>query len=1059
MAAAADGLGGARYTGSMADPWPGGPQPRGPIAPDDTTFRLFVDSVQDYAIFMLDPDGRVVSWNRGAERIKGYREDEIVGQHFSRFYPPEAVARGWPEHELAVARREGRFEDEGWRVRKDGSQFWANVVITAVRDADGRLRGFAKVTRDMTDRKRAERQAAELAREQAAHAEAQRANERLQAVVEVSRALGEAGLSFDTVAATIARRLAELLGDGCVIRVVREGSAVPVASFHTDPEAARLWGQILTPLPLDADNVITQAIRARTSVQQSGPQLAAITVRDFPAYERFTRRFPPTAILVAPMIVPGGETVGTLSLIRTSGGDKPYSDEDRLVVEALAFRSALALTHASLYAEARAAYAEARDAHQQLRLTFAAMAEGVLVQDSQGHIVMANDAAARLCGYPSAADLLAAPVGEVVRRFEVFGEDGQPLPLETLPARRALGGEQHAEALMRWRPKGTTMDRWSISKATPVRDAEGQVRYAISVIEDITDRRRAFERLQFLSEAGEILSSSLAYERTLASMAQLAVPRIADWCTVDICDEKGVRRLAVAHVDPTKVVWAEELNRRYPVDLQAPRGIGAVLRTGQPELIGEIPDDMLAASTRDPDQLRILQELGLRSYICVPLSANGRTIGALTLLATDESGRRYDEHDLTMATLLGRRAGLAVENARLYTDTHRALEEVTTISRTKDEFLATLSHELRTPLNAIVGWVHLLMSGNLSAEQSQKAIATIARNAKLQAQLIGDMVDVSRIVSGKVRLDVRPIDPVAVIQSALDTVAPAAAARNIRVEAVLNPDAGPISGDAERLQQVVWNLLSNAIKFTPKGGHVQVRLEAVNSHVEIIVEDNGPGIPADFLPHVFERFRQADSSSTRSHKGLGLGLAIVRHLVELHGGSVRAQNRSGQTGAVFTVALPRRAVLGSAVADARPGVAAAGSTPDTGPSLRGIRVMLVDDEPDARELLALGLEQSGAEVRAFGTAAEVQRELLAFRPHVLLADIEMPGTDGYTLLRELRALAPEEGALTPAIAITAYAGTEDRIRALSAGFDLHLSKPVQLPELRAAVARLAGQRR
>jgi len=381
------------------------------------------------------------------------------------------------------------------------------------------------------------------------------------------------------------------------------------------------------------------------------------------------------------------------------------------------------------------------------------------------------------------------------------------------------------------------------------------------------------------------------------------------------------------------------------------------------------------------------------------------------------------------------------------------------ISRTKDEFLATLSHEIRTPLNAIVGWTNILQSGKLSPELAERALATIARNASLQTQLISDLVDVSRIVTGKVRLDVRPIDPVAVIENALDTVRPAAEAKDIQIEAILNPRAGPISGDSERLQQVVWNLLSNAIKFTPKRGRVHVRLEAINSHVQIVIEDNGPGIPADFLPHVFERFRQADSSSTRGHKGLGLGLAIVRHLVELHGGQVRAENRAERTGAVFTVSLPRRAVVNAAVSNGDSALSTPQAMSDPAPSLRGIRVMLVDDEPDARELLKVGLEHSGAEVMAVESAAEVQRQLGLHRPHVLLADIEMVGTDGYTLLRQLRARRPEEGGLTPAIAITAYAGPEDRIRALSAGFDLHLSKPVQLSELRVAVARLAGQRR
>jgi PAS domain S-box-containing protein len=840
----------------------GPPPPAGPpVVPDDSTFRLFVESVRDYAIFMLDPDGRVASWNAGAERVKGYRADEILGRHLSVFYPQEAIARGWPQHELAVATRDGRFEDEGWRIRKDGGRFWANVVITAVRDEAGSLRGFAKVTRDMTERLRA----------------------------------------LDTQAA-----------------------------------------------------------------------------------------------------------------------------------------------------------------HAQLQKTFEAMAEGVIVQDQQGRIVMANDAGARLCGYENGARLLAAPVGEVVERFEIFDEHGAPFPVERLPARRVFRGEPRAEALMRWRPKGTTQDRWSISKATPLVGPDGEVHHAISVVEDITERRRVFERLQFLSDAGDILASSLAYEETLASVARLAVPRIADWCTVDVCDDLGqVRQLAVAHVDPGRVAWAQEISRRYPVRLEAPQGIGAVLRTGKPEMVPEVTDAMLEAGAQDAEHLRLLQELGPRSYLSVPLVARGRTMGALTLLCTDESGRRYDEQDLTMAGLLGRRAGLAVDNARLYTGMQRALDQVTEISRTKDEFLATLSHELRTPLNAIVGWTNLLQHGRLGPEEVKRALGTIARNANLQTQLISDVVDVSRVVTGKVRLDVRAVHPLNVIENALDTVRPAAAAREIRLEALLNPGAGPISGDADRLQQVVWNLLSNAIKFAPRGGRVEVRLEAVNSHVEIVVQDDGPGIPAEFLPHVFERFRQADSSSTRAHKGLGLGLAIVRHLVELHGGQVRAANRVDRSGACFTVALPRRAALGGAAVT---GGLVRGTSPadpgeDAGPSLGGIRVMLVDDEADARELLTVALQQGGADVMAVPTPAEVHRQLALYRPHVLLADIEMPGTDGYGLLREVRERRPEDGGLTPAIALTAYAGTEDRIRALSAGFDMHLAKPVQIRELRVAVARLAGQRR
>ncbi len=1001
------------------------------IAPDDKTFRLFVESVQDYAIFLLEADGTVATWNVGAERIKQYRESEIVGRHFSIFYPPDAVARGWPQHELEVAAREGRFEDEGWRVRKDGTRFWANVVITAVLDEKGRVRGFSKVTRDMTERRRAAEQAERLAREEAARTEAQKANRRLQALVDASRAMAEARLDFAMLAQTIADRLVQNLGDACVVCVQRGEALVPVASAQVDAQAAELLQEFV-----GSDAVtpafVREALRTRTTVVSDRGQAPRGRSRG--------------AVLAAPMIVPGGETLGLIALVRTA--DRPtYSDEERLIVEALGSRSALALANATLYQEAR-------EAHERLLLTFAAMAEGVIVQDPANRIVMANDAAARLCGFDSAAELLAAPIGEVVSRFDVFDEEGAPFPPDRLPARRALGGEEHAEALIRWRRKGASIDRWSISKATPVRRTDGRVVYAISVIEEITERRRSFEGLRFLSDAGEILASSLDYERTLTAVANAAVPRIGDWCLVHIAGEGRVRRVAMAHRDPKKVAWAEELERRYPVEPDAPYGVAAVLRTGRPELVSDVSDSLLAARARNAEHLQILREIAPTSFLCITLVGNGPVIGALTLLATRESGRRFDEQDLTMAILLGRRAGLAVENARLYAETQRALDQVTDVSRVKDEFLATLSHELRTPLNAIVGWTRLLQSGSLTPDQVEKGLATIARNAALQSQLIGDIVDVSRIMTGKIRLNVQSIHPLKVVEDAIESLRPAADAKGVRIESILDPHAGPISGDPERLQQVVWNLLSNAVKFVPKGGRVQVRLEAVNSHVEIVVEDDGPGIPPEFLPHVFERFRQADSSSTRGHKGLGLGLSIVQHLVELHGGSVRAANCEGG-GAVFTVVVPRRAILSSAVTQPL----GAGGVADGGPSLRGVKVMLVDDEQDAREMLALGLEKSGAEVVTLRSAGEVADRIAGFRPHVLLADIEMPGVDGYMLLRELRSRPPDEGGLTPAIAITAYAAMEDRIRALSAGFDLHLPKPVQLAELRTAVARLAGQRR
>jgi PAS domain S-box-containing protein len=395
------------------------------------------------------------------------------------------------------------------------------------------------------------------------------------------------------------------------------------------------------------------------------------------------------------------------------------------------------------------------------------------------------------------------------------------------------------------------------------------------------------------------------------------------------------------------------------------------------------------------------------------------------------------------------------DRRRAQEERERLLHDAEAASRAKDQFLATLSHELRTPLNAVVGWAHMLRSGKLDEPATARAIETIDRNARAQSQLISDILDISRIVSGKLRLNVRPVDLTPVVEAALDTVRPAADAKGIRIQAVLDPSAGPVSGDADRLQQVIWNLLANAIKFTARGGRVQVRLSRVNSHVELRVEDTGVGIGPEFMPHVFELFRQRDGSPSRQHGGLGLGLALVKHLVELHGGSVECASPGEGLGAVFSVKLPLMIV---ARAEGVHPTVETGTVPPS-PSLDGLSVLVVDDDPDARHLISTLLEERGARVRQAGSSAEALIALGTERPDVLLSDIEMPDQDGYGLMRAIRALPPDKGGRVPAAALTAYARTEDRMQALLAGFHLHLPKPVQPAELAAVVASLAGRTR
>ena len=406
---------------------------------------------------------------------------------------------------------------------------------------------------------------------------------------------------------------------------------------------------------------------------------------------------------------------------------------------------------------------------------------------------------------------------------------------------------------------------------------------------------------------------------------------------------------------------------------------------------------------------------------------------------------------------ISERVRAEAEKSRLLASERVARGAAEHASRMKDEFLATLSHELRTPLNAIVGWSHLLLQGTPDGSDLKQGLSTIERNARVQTQLIEDLLDMSRIISGKLRLDIQRILPAPIIEAAINSVRPAADAKEIRLEQVLDTFAGPVAADPGRLQQVAWNLLSNAIKFTPKGGKVQVVLQRVNSHIELAVADTGQGISAEFLPFVFDRFRQADASTTRKLGGLGIGLAIVKQLVELHGGSIRVSSDGEGKGSTFIVALPLTVIQPHTGGDGRlhPWVSVVAEKPSL-IALAGVRVLVVDDEEDARELIRRVLEDCQAEVWTAASAAEAVSILETRRPDVLVSDIGMPVMDGYEFLRQVRLMKPENGGKIPAIALTAFARSEDRTRALMSGYQVHVAKPVEPGELVATVASVAG---
>jgi signal transduction histidine kinase/CheY-like chemotaxis protein len=437
-----------------------------------------------------------------------------------------------------------------------------------------------------------------------------------------------------------------------------------------------------------------------------------------------------------------------------------------------------------------------------------------------------------------------------------------------------------------------------------------------------------------------------------------------------------------------------------------------------------------------------LRALRIGAHVIVPLVAGDRHLGTVSFVRL-RSTRGFREADLVAAEDLAQRAAIAIDNARLYASVRDA-------NRAKDEFLATVSHELRSPLNAILGWAQMLRDG-LPEAKRDKAVAAIERNAFSQAALIDDLLDMSRMISGTMRLELGDVQLAALVEAAIESLRPQIEAKRLTLGAVRLASTGSLMGDASRLQQIVCNLLGNAIKFTPAGGVIEVELITISGGVQLTVRDNGKGIDPGFLPYVFDRFKQADGSSSRTHSGLGLGLAITRHLVELHGGTIAAASAGSGQGATFIVTLPQ-----TTMPSARPpaDVAAAGRR-DHDERLRGLAILVVDDEPDSREMMVALLEECGASATEASSAAEALVLLAKTRPHLMLSDLGMPGEDGYSLIRAVRSLPSTEGGLTPAVALSGYASVEHRKRALAVGFQMHLSKPINMADLLATISNLS----
>jgi len=670
---------------------------------------------------------------------------------------------------------------------------------------------------------------------------------------------------------------------------------------------------------------------------------------------------------------------------------------------------------------------------QEWQTTFDAMNDGVFLLNSEGKVLRCNLAMAEFLQKP---------------QVEIIGYSHQDLMQSVLGMTEVTAFFRAQETGRREKLEIQASNHWYAVTIDPMLNQQGLFSGAVYRVVDITDRRRAEESVRFLSEASAVLSASLDYKITLNKLSELVVQTLADCCVFDVIGaDEQVQRVAWRHGDPAKQAWFEQVQNHVPPNSAKNHPTIKALFLGESCFVPDVTEQWLQGVAFSEQDLQFTRDIELQSLLFVPLIAHDQILGALTLGLTKSSGRRYSDADLASLSDLARRAALALANARLYRESQET-------NRMKDEFLATLSHELRSPLNSMLGWAKLLNTRSFDAVTTKRAMEIIERNARVQAQLVEDLLDVSRIIQGKFRLEVHPVELVHVVESALEAVRPAAEAKEILLNAVFEPGVSAIAGDSNRLQQVFWNLLSNAIKFTPKGGQVKVLLEQLDSYLEIAITDTGQGISPEFVPYVFERFRQADSSITRSFSGLGLGLAIVRHLVELHGGTVHAQSQGEGLGSTFTVKLPILPVRVEApVVPVYPIIEPELSFPNL-PSLKGIRVLVVDDELDSREFTAMVLEECGAVVVA---AASVSEALAAFAESsldVLVSDIGMPEEDGYSLIARIRGM--KQGGI-PAVALTAYARVEDKSKAISAGFEMHLSKPVEPAELATVVASLASR--
>jgi PAS domain S-box-containing protein len=1182
-------------------------------------FHLIIENIKDYAIFMTDADGRVISWNPGVEKLLGYTESEIVGKSVDIIFTPEDIAAKIHVREMETARRDGCSEDKRWHKRKDNSLFWANGLVMPLKNADGTLRGYAKVMRDDT----AQRLLEERLRE------SEEFNlSILESSVDCVKVLDLDGnlLSMNTPGLCImeiddfgdfrGRRWADFWGgEGHEKALASVAAALrgEIGRFRGFAETAKgtlkYWDVIVSPILERKNGKPKQILSISRDVTDSRQ-----TEEDLKHQKTLLEALTESILDGIVVLSTEGKILHFNRLFLDIWNFPPEVVESKSDALALEWAANQTMNPAEFLARVNAVYQQPdREVREELPMkdgrVYERFGAPILSGETRiGWVWTFRDITARkraetnlaflaeisqdLTGLSSSIDITQAMTGKIGKYFGASNchfaevdtaantaiidycwcEDETVVDLTGNYQLSEFVSGEFRRTLIAGKPvvvEGVETDSRTANSAVKFQAlkigsfintpyvSDGVLTFVLGVYHSEPYGWRADE-IELLGElmtrvwariervrADENLRESEESYRVLAEAASDAIVRIGEDNTIQYVNTAAERIFGYT----AEEMVGQQIMMLMPEEMREGHraGMNHYLKTGKRNLDWqgiEVPAQhkdghhfpieisfgeynlgdtrFFIGIIRDITERRRAQEILRESE--EQLRALADSIPQLAWMAEPDGfifwyNRRWYEytgttpkdmegwgwqsvHDAEMLPnvlklwktsletgepfemefplrrgddgafrwFLTRVVPLHDTNGRIvrWFGTNTDIEELRQArlqaeqaNRLKDEFLATLSHELRTPLNAILGWSQMLQTNNLGENEVKKALATIERNARSQNQLIEDILDVSRIVTGKLRLDVRAVDLPNVIITAVDAVRPAAEAKNIRLQTLLDPQAGPISGDPDRLQQVVWNLLSNAVKFTPKNGRVQVRLERVNSHIEIVISDTGKGIEPEFLPYVFDRFRQSDGSMTRRHGGLGLGLAIVRQLVELHGGSAQVESSGEGQGATFTISLPllpMRREQASDVPRVHPKVEN-GTGFDCPPELSDLRVLLVDDEADSRDLLDLVLNSCGAQVTIASSAAEAFENIKRKKFDVVVSDIGMPEEDGFSLIGKIRDLTNEQGGNVPAIALTAYARAEDRVQALRSGFQMHIAKPIEPSELIVAVANLAGRMR